>query len=187
MKICENVLLLMHCVARASSSESGTLPSLVINLAGKPFCYDSLQQSTAPSWRGLSDLKAVHSDVLSQTLVRNFSLKLIVGKPTDDSVPDVQRRHQMAHQHICYCVNTYRGTYAQTLMANQWELHFVAMKWMTLLFPMYGKNINWLTPQMKTCRKTHHRWKHVAKHTVDENMSLKMILLQGMAAICAPA
>ena len=65
-------------LARASSSESSTLSRFVTNLAGKPF--DTLsgkdtnlltpQWKTCcihPSWLGLPVLKAVHSQVLSQT------------------------------------------------------------------------------------------------------------------------
>ena len=76
-------------LARASSSESGTLGSFVINLAGKPFWYDIL-------------LNTVHYTILARAFRSESSIfsrfvTNLAGKSTDDSVPDVRKRHQLAH------------------------------------------------------------------------------------------
>ena len=102
-------MLYTPVLASASSSESSTLSSFVTHLAGKRFWYDGLLNTAYYTIlaRAFTSESSTFCHKLSRKTDRQFSM---YGKDTNWLTMRIDIR---------YCVNTYQGTYAQTLMANQ--------------------------------------------------------------------
>ena len=130
-------------LARASRSERSTLSRFVTNLAGKPF-----DNSIPDEWK---------RHQLAHTAAENMSYTTILARASSSESSTVSRLAFSQKKNlggkdtnwltmrinICYCVTTYQGTYAQTLMANQCNessTSLSAYNWI-LYFEKRGLNI----------------------------------------------